>query len=255
MPVIHGGKTRIGLQIAKIIESISEEIEDDDFTIKGYCEPFCGMLGVFQHIPDLFEDHKPKLKYKAADVNESVIKMWKSAKDGWKPKISYTRKDYDRLKNQKNPTAERGFVGHSYTYRGIEFGGYFNHTLSKRRAHVNRVVNLGKFLKENDVVLKAQSYSKFSNLKNFIIYCDPPYQDSEQRYYDLDGNKRSFDSKAFWNWCRKMSSNNIVIVSEYKAPSDFKKLYEKTKVILGTGNNDVRSVRTERLFMYKILSK
>ena len=30
---------------------------------------------------------------------------------------------------------------------------------------------------------------------------------------------------------------------------------EKTKVILGTGNNDVRSVRTERLFMYKNLSK
>ena len=95
----------------------------------------------------------------------------------------------------------------------------------------------------------------FNNLKNYIIYCDPPYQDSEQRYYDLDGNKRSFDSKAFWNWCRKMSANNIVIVSEYKAPSDFKKIYEKTKVILGTGNNDVRSVRTERLFMYKNLSK
>ena len=44
---------------------------------------------------------------------------------------------------------------------------------------------------------------------------------------------------------------NIVIVSEYKAPSDFKKIYEKTKVISGTGNNDLRSVRTERLFMYK----
>jgi hypothetical protein len=42
-----------------------------------------------------------------------------------------------------------------------------------------------------------------------------------------------------------------VIVSEYKAPSDFKKIYEKTKVISGTGNNELRSVRTERLFMYK----
>lgn len=42
----------------------------------GYLEPFCGILGVYQHIPRLFQDH-PSLKYRAGDINESVIKIWK----------------------------------------------------------------------------------------------------------------------------------------------------------------------------------
>ena len=66
----HGGKQRIGKRLSSIIADQSLDIEDEyDFKIKGYCEPFCGMLGVYKHIPDLFDDHKPKLKYKLSQYN------------------------------------------------------------------------------------------------------------------------------------------------------------------------------------------
>lgn len=47
MTCYNGGKQRIGKKLADIIYDESLDIEYEyDFTIKGYCEPFCGMLGV-----------------------------------------------------------------------------------------------------------------------------------------------------------------------------------------------------------------
>ena len=75
MTCYNGGKQRIGKRLSAIISEESLDIEDEyDFAIKGYCEPFCGMLGVYQHIPELFDNHVPKLKYKAGDINKSVLK-------------------------------------------------------------------------------------------------------------------------------------------------------------------------------------
>jgi hypothetical protein len=71
----HGGKQRIGKRLSSVIADESLVIEDEyDFKIKGYCEPFCGMLGVYKHIPDLFEDHKPKLKYKCESKTSEYLK-------------------------------------------------------------------------------------------------------------------------------------------------------------------------------------
>jgi hypothetical protein len=84
MTCYHGGKQRIGKVIAEEIFSISRGIADDEgFNIQGYCEPFCGMLGVYKHIPRLFG--YTDLKYKAGDANADVINMWKAAQKGWKP--------------------------------------------------------------------------------------------------------------------------------------------------------------------------
>ena len=81
MTSYHGGKKRIGKEISGIIVDESINIsEDEGWKIKGYCEPFCGMLGVYQHIPKLFEEEGLKLKYKAGDTNKSVIMMWNEAK-------------------------------------------------------------------------------------------------------------------------------------------------------------------------------
>jgi len=93
MASYHGGKKRIGKELANIIvDETMDIIEEDDFEIKGYCEPFCGMLGVYQHIPELFEEEGLKLKYKAGDTNKSVIMMWNKAKKGWKPPVKLVTK-------------------------------------------------------------------------------------------------------------------------------------------------------------------
>ncbi len=57
MTYYHGGKKRIGKDIADIIYQITSEVEKQTGQkFQGYCEPFCGMLGVYQHIPSLFQD-------------------------------------------------------------------------------------------------------------------------------------------------------------------------------------------------------
>jgi site-specific DNA-adenine methylase len=245
----HGGKYYLGKKIARVIYDETCKLEEDeDIEIKGYCEPFCGMLGVFRHIPETFKYDKPKLKYKAGDANRSIISMWKATQKGWVPKSLYNKEEYELLLNTP-PSPERGFVGHSYTYRGIEFSGYFKHKLSKRLTHARQVAKIGAEMADNKVVFSAGSYTQYSSLKNYIIYCDPPYSLTEQRYYDDNHNRRSFDNDAFWTWCRKMSEYNVIFVSEYSAPKDFTPLLSKRTRISGTGNRKIKTDRTENLYI------
>jgi DNA adenine methylase len=251
MTTYHGGKTRTGKIISRLIYEECLDIEDDyNFIIKGYCEPFCGMLGVYQHIPELFRDHKPKLTYKGGDINKSVVSMWKSAKKGWKPPLECNKKKYEQIKNSKYNTAEKGFIGHVCTYRGIFFAGYFNHTKSKVKSNADRVQKIGKNLKDNKVNLTTGNYKRFSKLKGYVIYCDPPYQDVEQRYYIESSNykKIKFNNEEFWEWCRIMSTHNIVFVSEYKAPKDFKQIYSKTQHLTGLGTKGSH-LSNEKVFL------
>jgi hypothetical protein len=101
MTSYHGGKQRLGKQLAEIIVDTSLDIaEEEDFDIVGYCEPFCGMLGVYRHIPEFFEEESyDNLTYLAGDGNGSVIKMWKAAQNGWKPPTICSEKTYNKLKN------------------------------------------------------------------------------------------------------------------------------------------------------------
>jgi site-specific DNA-adenine methylase len=80
MTSYHGGKQKFGKEIAYEIFLNSLDIleKQNNIEIKGYCEPFCGMMGVYQHIHDIFDN---KIKYKAGDLNESVILLWKKLKN------------------------------------------------------------------------------------------------------------------------------------------------------------------------------
>ena len=69
MTSYHGGKQRIGLPIAEYIHYIYSIIPE--IKVVGYCEPFAGMLGVYRHIPELFEDNIQT--YLAGDTNESGV--------------------------------------------------------------------------------------------------------------------------------------------------------------------------------------
>ncbi len=243
MTSYHGGKQRIGKALAEVIYDVATEVaEDDDFVIKGYCEPFCGMLGVYQHIPDLFDDHK--LKYKAGDTNESVIKMWNAAQKGWKPPTTCDEVQYDRLKASKTPSAIKGFVGHQCSFGGIFFGGFIGR-YGKSTSIVTSADKVRRIASEVDgVSFTHGSYTQFSRLKGFIIYCDPPYAGTQCRYGDR------FDTDKFWNWCRKMSKDNLVFVSEYsKPPGDAVEVYRsKSRPTKAFGK---KTSGAEKMFMYE----
>jgi DNA adenine methylase len=205
------------------------------------------MLSVYRHIPELF-DHRPKLKYKAGDANESVVKMWQAAQKGWKPPTDCTEKEYNQLCNSNKSSAKKGFICHQFS-----FGGQFCMGFSKKydktkdgTAASKRVEKIAQELRS--VSFRSGSYLQFHNLEGYIIYCDPPYQGTDCRYTDKKGQKRNFDHEEFWDWVRLMSVNNIVFVSEYSAPDDFLKIFEKDNSI--TVHSNKVSGR-ESLFIYK----
>jgi site-specific DNA-adenine methylase len=246
MTSFHGGKQRIGKKLAEVIYEEAIDIsEAENFYIKGYCEPFCGMLGVYQHIPDLFNDYKPKLKYKAGDINKSVVMMWKSAQKGWKPKTKVSEKRYNQLKVAPD-SAEKGYVGHQYSFGGQFFNG-FAPKYGKNPDSAIASNNVHKIAtKLNNVVLYNKSYTYFSNLKGYVIYCDPPYEKTNSRFYETH-KKKSFDSEEFWEWCRSMAEENIVFVSSYNSPKDFEEVFSSTHKL--TGINTTKKKRTEKLFL------
>ena len=229
MTSYHGGKKKIGKEIANIIYNTSLDIEDEyDFKIKGYCEPFCGMLGVYQHIPEFFKNHKPKLKYKAGDINKSLIMMWEAAQNGWKPPTRRVKKEeFIMLAGNGKSSAEKGYIGHFYGYMGKYFKPFDN------RITQNNIDNISKnvsYIANNlsSVKFSYNTYLQYSKLKNYIIYCDPPYQ-IQNYYYNEYNEKLYFEHEKFWDWCRNMANDNIIFVSEYNAPKDFIKIWGKKK--------------------------
>ena len=79
-----------------------------------------------------------------------------------------------------------------------------------------------------------------------VVYCDPPYEDTK-KYASVS----SFNYNEFWDWCRKQNENNILFVSGYDAPDDFKCIWSKDVIVNFDSNRNENSNknRTEKLFI------
>lgn len=255
MTSYHGGKQKIGREIAEVISTIYGHLKEENVEVKGYCEPFCGMLGVYQYVHSSLRDD-PLLRFNAGDINESLILMWKKAQKGWIPPVECSEERYNELKAQKRPSAEKGFIGHQYSYGGQYFKGYrgkYKNKSQYKKASDN-VRRMAKQMK--DVVFTAGKYTQFSDLKNYIIYCDPPYMGSKENYYfDEERNRLKFDHTSFWRWCLDLSKNNIVFVSDYRIPEEVDNNNKnKIKIVFSkkvkmTGSSPIHRERTEKLYM------
>ena len=89
------------------------------------------------------------------------------------------------------------------------------------------------------------SYDCFTDVKDSILYLDPPYEDTNNGY------KFGFDSSKFYDWAYKMAENNIVLISSYDISDDrFEEVcsFDKARSTLqgGSGNS-----KCEKLFMAK----
>jgi site-specific DNA-adenine methylase len=210
--------------------------------IKGYCEPFCGMLGVYQHIPNLLGKD---LEYIASDLNKSTISMWEDCVNGWVPPTTTTEKEYNNLKSADD-SALKGYIGHQYSFGGQFFNGYapkYGKNIDSTRAS-NNVKRISKILNNINVNFLSGSYEQLSYLKNYIIYCDPPYNKTICRY------KEKFDNDKFILWCREMQKHNIVIISEYSKPPDTKCIFTKDIRLVGRFGNGGNLCRQEKLFLF-----
>lgn len=242
MTAYHGGKYRHGKSIAEIIAKI---VKDND-NIQGYIEPFCGMCGVYRHIVKLL----PKsLKYIASDNHKSLITMWKALQDGWKPPKNCSITKYNKLKEESVPSAERGYIGFTFGFGGQFFCGPHRKTYGLKHVdNSDKILDIAKQLDKVQFFIRDYSYYDTNKFKNYIFFCDPPYENKRTtKYYNDSGTLQSFDNNLFWEWCRKMSKYNIVIVSEYNAPKDFIPIYQFDSKRF---NNKEFNTKKESLFVY-----
>ena len=90
-----------------------------------------------------------------------------------------------------------------------------------------------------------KDYREFSNIKNSIIYLDPPYKDTSKVY-----KYNNLNYEEFYSWCKVMSKDNIVLISGYHMPDDFEVVYEFTKA-RSTMQGGSHESKYEKLFMVK----
>jgi len=236
MTYYQGGKKRLGKEISEKIIEIEKKYSDYNLP---YFEPFCGMLGVAVHIR---HDNLDRNMY-MNDYNPDIINMWKAIKKGWEPPKTVSKKKFNELKESKMSTPERGFVGFACSYNGNLFAGFRTGIFLKNSRKA--VLEYGDYIKNFKFTNK--SYTEFEP-KNMLIYSDPPYKNNQLTYNKFFQN---FDHDLFWKTMRKWSKNNIVIISEYTAPKDFKCIWKKqTNYTSGTSNKQ-NAERTEKLFIYK----
>lgn len=68
-------------------------------------------------------------------------------------------------------------------------------------------------------IITNKDYRDVEIVDGSIVYMDPPYKSSRWVKYEVD-----FDYDAFYEYCYKLSRNNVVIISEYDMPIGFKEI-------------------------------
>lgn len=236
---------------AKGAEHILKILNHKIFDGLPYIEPFVGYAHILRRVTG-------KSSYIASDSNNLLMVLLKHIQktDNQHPTIS--AEEYKDLRShpEKDPL-KAAYAAFTYSYNGKWFAGYTGSSrllATKARNYVAERKRYYNKLHDNPIfasaTLKTGPYTMYNptNTKNSLIYCDPPYANTEEY-------KDTFDSEAFWNWVRQMSApeaNNFVFVSEYTAPEDFICVGQKTKYQSIAGRGSTRK-REEIVFVHKSL--
>lgn len=197
----QGGKSFVGKKIAEYINPFIGK--------KKYFEPFCGGLGVTEHIKadELF----------LSDFNAALITLYLEIIGGWNPPNRLSEKQYKQIKiKQDFCDPITAFAGIGCSWGGKWFGGY------ARSETRNYAKEAAKSLKRKLTAIKNAEfyncdYRKLKQPNNSVIYCDPPYQGLTK----FTGSQIRFDHVEFWEIIRKWSKKNLVFISHHCAPDDF----------------------------------
>lgn len=230
---------------SKNSEFIITILNDPKYNDMDYLEPFMGYAHILRRI-------KNKSSYTASDNNENLVNLMEYVqKSSSYPDI--TKDEYQVLKkNNDSCKIRRAFAAFCYSYNGKEFGGFTEFSKeqkngiirnypAERKRYYNTLFNNDTF-KQTNILLCDYDHH---NVKNTLIYCDPPYQKTTGY-----NNSGIFNSDIFWDTMRKWSVNNTVYISEYNAPDDFICIAEHTKFSSLSGSG-ASSLRLEKLFKWR----
>lgn len=242
----YGGKAMYAKDIAEVIERQCEGKRVDK-----YVEPFCGWCSVMAR---LISNGKLQAKqFVASDYNKSLVMMWKGLSRGtWKvPTRAITKKEWLQLKDAP-PSALKAFAGVVYSFNGRYFSWY----RVPLRPDSQRLHQRGDILAPVRFAHKKYDDKDYLAMRGCVFYLDPPYQARAFEYKHDTGKAGdiktpTFDHARFWEVARQLAKNNVVIVSEYAAPRDWKCV----AVIGKRGHKEFANVNCvspnpEKLFMW-----
>lgn len=240
-----GSKSRIANQIVPIIQQII-----DKNNISVYIEPFCGGCNVIDKI---------KCDHRLASDNHKYLIALLANLDKLDKLPSFVDKEhYSDVRAAFNCGSEKyenwyiGAIGFLASYNDRFFDGGYAGLVNTKSGVVRDYYNEAKrnllqqsrYLK--DISFACVDYKDYTSERYYdcVFYVDPPYRDKKQYK-----SSQTFDYDEFWNWCRALSRNNIVIVSEQEAPSDFACIWNQD--VFRTIDNNKRVVATEKLFTFR----
>lgn len=229
-----GSKARLAKDIVPIIQKYI-----DDNGITKYLEPFVGGANVIDKI---------RCEQRVGcDKNKYLIDLLNYLSSGGELPDEISEEEYISVKNNMgcHPDWYVGLVG-LCTFGAKWFGGYprgykadgvtprniTNEAIRNMRKQQKNLANIKFFCRE---------FQTLHDLHDCVIYCDPPYKDTTKY---ATGN---FDYELFYQWCKKMSKNNIVLVSEYDMSDGFDCVWQKE--LRCTLDKSSRTNRIEKLFI------
>ena len=206
----QGSKNRFAKEILPII---LKNRKPNQF----YVEPFVGAFNLIQWVDG---------NRIANDSNEYLIELFKAIQQGYEPPQLVSEELYNNIKNNQQlfDKSTVGFVGFACSFGSKWFGGYARGKNSKGNQRNYALESYRNIMKQKpliqDISIYNLDYRKLVIPRGSIIYCDPPY-------FNTTKYKDSIDSVEFWDWCREMSKENTIFISEYSAPEDFICVWEK----------------------------
>lgn len=117
----------------------------------------------------------------------------------------------------------------------------------ERLQQLPQLLQLQQLQQLEQFIMTNKDYREFSELKNSIVYLDPPYNNSSKNFYIYE----DLDWEEFLDFCIKLSKDNIVLISSYEINDDrFYPVYHfaKSKSTMQSGQH---SKKYDKLFMVK----
>ena len=234
-----GSKNRLSKDLVPIIQSYINK------GCNGYIEPFVGGANIIDKI-----DCDKRYGF---DIHKQLIAFLNGLSTGYKPPKHITETEYKYIKTHQSEYSDcfLGYVGFQLSYGAKWFDTFRREKEGKRKYDEEEYKNV---MKQAPNLRGIKFYNKsfqelnINKIKGYVIYCDPPYRNTA-KYATND-----FPYDKFYQWCRDLSKNNIVLISAYSMPDDFEYIWKKDYkcLIYSSKNiNDKANNRVEKLFIYK----